>query len=125
MAKDAELAAEARDMLAWYNFAMSKERAGIERAVMSNTFAKNKFLPGMKEKFTKLVTEQKTYLFSFEKAASDRMISKYKSTVVGKSIDEVNRMRQIAFNATSIGGFNINYKYWFDTITAKINLLKK
>ena len=123
--KDAKTADEARDLLAWYNFIMAKERAGIERAVMSNTFAANKFLPGMKEKFTKLVTEQKSYLASFEKAASNSMINKYKSTVVGKSIDEVNRMRRIAFNATAIGGFNIDYNYWFDTTTAKINLLKK
>ncbi len=123
--KDAKTADEARDLLAWYNFIMAKERAGIERAVMTNTFAANKFLPGMKEKFTKLVTEQNSFLVSFEKSASDSMINKYKSTVVGKSIDEVNRMRRIAFNATSIGGFGIDYKYWFTTITKKINLLKK
>ncbi len=123
--KDAKTAKEARDLSAWYNFIMAKERAGIERAVMTNTFAANKFLPGMKEKFTKLVTEQNSFLVSFEKSASEIMIEKYNSTVVGKSIDEVNRMREIAFNATAIGGFGIDYKYWFATITKKINLLKK
>ncbi len=125
VAKNAKTANEARDLLAWYNFIMSKERAGIERAVMSNTFARNKFLPGMKKKFTKLVTEQDAYLVSFEKSANPKMISFYNKTVSGKYIDEVNRMRKIAFDAKSIGGFNINYKHWFDTITIKINLLKK
>jgi len=125
IAKDAKTASEARDLLAWYNFIMSKERAGIERAVMSNTFARNKFLYGMKEKFTKLVTEQDSFLKSFEKSASKDMLKFYKKTVVGHDIDEVNRMRKIAFNAKSIGGFGINYKNWFDTITIKINLLKK
>ena len=123
--KDATNANEARDLLAWYNFIMSKERAGIERAVMSNTFARNKFLPNMKEKFTKLVTEQNAYLVSFEKSANKNMIDFYKKTVKGKYIDEVNRMRKIAFDAKSIGGFGIDYKYWFSTITTKINLLKK
>ncbi|RLA82310.1 MAG: hypothetical protein DRG78_07515, partial [Epsilonproteobacteria bacterium] len=80
--KDAKTPEEARDLLAWHNFIMAKERAGIERAIMSNTFAANKFLPGMKEKFTKLVTEQNSFLLSFEKSASDTMINKYKSTVV-------------------------------------------
>ncbi len=125
ISKDAKSANEARDLLAWYNFIMSKERAGIERAVMSNTFARNKFLPHMKEKFTKLVTEQNTFLTSFEKSANQKMIDFYKKTVRGKYIDEVNRMRQIAFNAKNIGGFGIDYKYWFNTITKKIDLLKK
>ena len=92
---------------------------------MSNSFARNKFLPGMQEKFTKLVTAQNGYLISFKKLANNDMIAFYDKTVSGKSIDEVNRMRKIAFNATNIGGFNIDYSYWFSTITTKINLLKK
>ena len=125
IAKDATTVHEARDLSAWYNFIMSKERAGIERAVMSNSFARNKFLPGMQEKFTKLVTAQDGYLVSFQKSANNDMISFYNKTVSGKPVDEVNRMRKIAFETTSIGGFGIDYTYWFDTITAKINLLKK
>ena len=125
ISKDAKTVNEARDLLAWYNFCMSKERAGIERAVMSNTFAGNKFLPGMKAKFTKLVTEQDAYLVSFKKAANPKMINFYNKTVSGKYIDEVNRMRQVAFGAKSVGGFGIDSTYWFNTITTKINLLKK
>jgi len=125
IAKDAKTVNEARDLAAWYNFIMSKERAGIERAVMSNSFARNKFLPGMQEKFTKLVTAQDGYLVSFEKLASKKVVAYYNKTVSGKAVDEVNRMRKIAFDTTSVGGFNIKYSYWFDTITAKINLLKK
>ncbi len=123
--KDAKNAEEARDLLAWYNFTMSKERAGIERAVMSNTFARNKFLPKMKEKFTKLVTEQDAFLVSFEKSASKKMMKFYSKTVTGKPVDEVNRMRKVAFKSTTVGGFNIDYKHWFDSVTVKINLLKK
>ena len=123
--KDATTASEARDLLAWYNFIMAKERGGIERAVMSNSFARNKFLPGMKSKFTKLITEQNSYLTSFEKSATPKVVNFYKKTVSGKYIKEVNRMRDIASNATTIGGFGVNATYWFDEITAKINLLKK
>jgi len=125
VAKDAKSAKEARDLLAWYNFDMAKERAGIERAVMSNAFARNKFLPGMKEKFVKLVTQQDDYLDSFEKAASDNMVRYYKKTVSGKVVDEVNRMRNIALKANKVGGFGIDPSYWFGQMTAKINLLKK
>ncbi len=122
---DAQTVRESRELLAWYYFDMAKERAGIERAVMSNTFARNKFLPGMREKFVKLVTEQNDYINAFEKAASNNVIAYYNKTVSGKTIDEVNRMRQIALHATKIGGFGIDPKYWFSLMTTKINLLKK
>jgi len=114
-----------RDLIAFYNFLMAKERAGIERAVLTNTFARNKFLPGMKEKFIRLVTEQKAYLKAFESVASQKYVRYYKKVMQGEVIDEVNRMRQVAAEATTIGGFNTSATYWFDTITAKINLLKK
>ena len=125
VAKDAKTAKEARNLLAWYNFDMSKERAGIERAVMSNAFARNKFLPGMKDKFVKLVTQQDDYLDSFEKSASDNMVQYYKKTVSGKVVDEVARMRSIALKSDKIGGFGIDSSYWFSQMTVKIDMLKK
>ena len=124
-ADDATTPKEARDLISWHYFAQAKERGGIERAVLANTFARNQFLVGMKNKFTKLVREQNSYLKSFEISASSRNKLYYKQTVSGKYIDEVNRMRQIAFDANTIGGFGIDSAYWFDTITQKINLLKK
>jgi len=123
--QDAKTAIEARALLAWYYFDMAKERAGIERAVMSNAFARNKFLPGMKDKFVKLVTEQSNYINSFEKAATREMIRYYKTTVSGKTVDEVDRMRGVALHINTIGGFGVNSNYWFTKMTQKINLLKK
>jgi len=114
-----------RDLIAFYNFLMAKERAGIERAVLTNTFVRNKFLPGMKEKFIRLVTEQDAYLKAFESVASEPFVRYYKKVLQGVVIDEVNRMRRVAEEATTIGGFNTSATYWFDTITKKINLLKK
>jgi methyl-accepting chemotaxis protein len=125
MAQDAKTVKEARSLLAWYYFDMAKERAGIERAVMSNAFARNKFLPGMKDKFVMLVTQQDDYLDSFEKAASKEMVKYYRKTVSGRVVDEVNRMRDIAFKTDKIGGFGEDPNHWFSVMTQKINLLKK
>ncbi len=52
-------------LTAYANFLLSKERAGIERAVMTNTFARDSFGPWVHAKFSGLVTEQKTYLDVF------------------------------------------------------------
>ncbi len=116
---------ESRDLNAFYNFLMSKERAGIERAVGSNTFARNKFLFGMKEKWTKLITEQNSFLVSFRASARTSMIKYYNDTLKGKAVEEVSRMRAIAMNSKTIGGFGVDSAYWFGQITKKINKLKE
>jgi len=116
---------ESRDLTAFYNFLMSKERAGIERAVGSNTFARNQFLFGMKERWTQLITEQNAFITSFKASARPSFIKFYDNTLKGKVIEEVDRMRAIAMNAKTIGGFGIDSAYWFDKISQKINKLKK
>ncbi|MFW8121031.1 nitrate- and nitrite sensing domain-containing protein, partial [Klebsiella pneumoniae] len=55
-----------KETIAYYNFLQGKERAGIERAVLNNTFSKNEFGPGMLVKFISLVTEQNTYFPKFK-----------------------------------------------------------
>jgi len=118
-------AKQTRDMTAFYNFLMAKERAGIERAVLTNSFARNKFLPGMKDKFVQLITEQKSFITSFLAVSSNNVKNYYFHTMQGKIITEVNRMRAIALHAKTIGGFGVDANYWFDMMTKKINLLKK
>ena len=43
----------------YVNFLQGKERAGIERAVLSNTFASDQFAPGAYVRFNALVAAQK------------------------------------------------------------------
>ncbi len=109
---------------AFSNFLYSKERAGIERAVMTATFAKNSFSNGFYAKFIKLISEQDVFMGRFLFLASKANSDFYKSTLVGNDIDEVNRMRDVAMTHMN-GNFEIDATYWFKTITAKINLLKK
>ncbi|WP_418641115.1 nitrate- and nitrite sensing domain-containing protein [Sulfurimonas sp. ST-27] len=114
-----------RKLIAYYSFLMAKERAGIERAVLSNAFARNKFLPGMKEKFVKLITEQKSFLRVFRSVAPSYLVAYYTKQMAIQAVQEVEKMRKIALEANTIGGFGVDASYWFDTITQKINLLKK
>ncbi len=111
--------------LAFYNFLQSKERAGIERAIATATFSNDKFLKGGKAKLESLIAEQNLFMDSFETLTNEESIKFKNSVMKGKSIDEVNRMRKIISNAKEIGGFNINPTYWFETISTKIDLLKK
>ena len=111
-------------IIAYVNFLKGKERAGVERAVLSNTFAADIFSPGMYDKFLTLLADQNTYMSTFLSYATDHAKSTYKTTMTGKPVEEVERMRAIAREKAMEGDFGIGAVYWFNTITAKINLLK-
>ena len=112
-------------LTAYTNFLLSKERAGIERAVGSNTFARDNFAKGMRVKFNNLVAKQDAYMDSFLKVAEEADRVFYNNTLKGESVNEVNRMRDVLLQSGKTSEFGIEAKYWFDTITQKINLLKK
>ncbi len=110
---------------AYTNFLKSKERAGIERAVLSGTFGADKFAPGMFSKWVTLVAEQDAYMDSFLAMATDSSKEFYKNKISSPVVDEVNAMRAIARNKAISGGFGVDSVAWFKTITKKINLLKQ
>ncbi|WP_200763907.1 methyl-accepting chemotaxis protein [Nitrosophilus alvini] len=114
-----------KELFAYTFFLLSKERAGIERAVLSSTFARDSFLPGFYEKLVVLITEQKAFLKAFYTTAPDSFIKYYMKVSQGKAEKEVERMEHIALSKFQEGKFGIDPSYWFDTITAKINNLKK
>ncbi len=90
---DADLAKTA----AAYNFFLQgKERAGIERAVMSKAFAVDQFEPGAFSKFGTLVTTQATYLDSFVAMATPEQVAIYTQKMSNPVVAEVQRMRDVA-----------------------------
>lgn len=105
-------------------FLKGKERAGIERAVLSGTFAGDHFKPGFYKKFVGLVTEQNTYLGEFAKVIDAKNVVSYEEAMSHPSIAEVERYRAIAFEKAATGGFGVDAAAWFATITQKINQLK-
>ncbi len=109
----------------YVHFLLAKERAGIERAVLTNTFAKNSFGPGMLYKFIALVTQQDTYLEVFNSLAPETQRNFYKTKMSAPPVAEVEKMRAIATEKSTTGQFGVDPNHWFATITEKINLLKE
>ena len=110
---------------AYANYLKGKERAGIERAVLANAFAKDQFDDGMFNRFMSLVTVQNTYRDVFLSLASQQHQVLYQDTMQGEFIDETDRMRKLAMENAASGGFGVDPVYWFKMQTGKINLLKK
>lgn len=111
-------------ILAYMQFLKGKERAGIERAVLSATFGADEFPDGFYEKFIRLVTEQDTYFAEFGLLATrehqELLAGASQSTLFG----DVQLMRDIAHSRVIDGGFGIDADHWFQTITLKIEELK-
>ena len=111
---------------AYYNFLMAKERAGIERAVGSNTFALKTFALGMYPKYLGLVNEQKIFFDAFlmyDPESKDFFTQKLNQPV----IQEVQKMREIllSYGENKEVVFNIEATLWFSKMTEKINILKE
>jgi methyl-accepting chemotaxis protein len=114
-----------KEIIAYYNFLQGKERAGIERAVLSSTFANNAFSTGMLEKFIILTSEQNTYFTSFEAFSTIENVNYFKQKLNTPEVNEVIKMRKIALEKSSTGQFDIDSLYWFEQSTSRIGQLKK
>ncbi len=115
----------ARAMIAYTNFLYAKERAGLERATINGIFAAN--IPpsdALYDKAISLISEQESFLKIFLFIASQESNNVYNKAIKDKSFAEVQRMRDILTQKRHTGDFGINAKHWFDTITAKIDVLR-
>ncbi|MEM6260552.1 MAG: methyl-accepting chemotaxis protein [Planctomycetota bacterium] len=113
-----------RQLFAFALFLKGKERAGIERAVLSNTFAKDHFAPGFYRKFVELVDQQKTYLHEFLVFAEPDQIADYTAMSGEQAFKQVQDYRDIAMAKADTGGFAQDASIWFTTSTKRINAFK-
>jgi len=116
-----EVSEVSRSLAAYYEFLQGKERAGIERAVLSNTFGQNQFAPGMFKKFVQLVSEQNSYFATFQIYASQNHIESYRQLERQAPFKEVADYRKKAF----ANDLHQNAESWFSASTNRINLLKE
>ncbi len=131
-----------RGVISYYSFLQAKERAGIERALLSKTFSNKVFVKEDYTKVSNIISEQENYLESFFAFADESFDHKFNelktaSTTItytnnnGTSVSEVitpfqkvEELRTIAFQ-TEPESWDIDASYWFTVITSKINQLKE
>ncbi|WP_456323106.1 methyl-accepting chemotaxis protein [Hydrogenimonas sp.] len=113
-------------MLSSYgSFLKAKERAGIERAVLSAAFGANRFTPSLYEKFISLVAEQKAYIDDFLSIAPPKLRKIYLQKRNDPVFAEVEHFRNIAKAHATDGNFGVDPEVWFETMTKKIDILKE
>ncbi|GAB0057642.1 hypothetical protein SIID45300_01974 [Candidatus Magnetaquicoccaceae bacterium FCR-1] len=109
----------------YLHFLLAKEKSGQERAILTNTFAKNAFAEGIYVRFIALMTEQTAYLGVFNALAPASQKEFLKNKMNAPAVAEVEKMRGIALAKPTGGEFGIDPNVWFSTITDKINLMKE
>jgi len=105
----------------YINFLLSKERAGIERAIGTNALSSKEFSRVLQQKYISLIAEQNAYLENFLSYATTKSISLYKSKINHPSFKKVQKIR----NQLLVNNFQTESSLWFTTITKKINTLKQ
>jgi methyl-accepting chemotaxis protein len=115
--------------LAYINLLNAKEKAGLERALLSAIFSQAQLEPGQFRQFAELVSAQKAYLnhdvMQYLTEAQKTILQKQVSQ--GKFIKETNRLREIIYTAQAANSLlseKIDPEYWFTMQTGKIELLK-
>ncbi|MFG0248199.1 MAG: methyl-accepting chemotaxis protein [Phycisphaeraceae bacterium JB051] len=103
----------------------TKEKSGIERALLSNAFTIDAFTPVIYEKFIGNLAQQKAYMNEFNTLCTDQMKQIYQVAASDPAFDKVDNYRDLAMKKAKDGQFGVKAADWFDTISIKIQKLKE
>ena len=118
--KDKEIS---RKSSAYYYFLQGKERAGIERAILSHVFSSDSADAKTKAKYISLAVEQARFIQIFKDLSAESSTRKLDSLLTTNATQQVKEMRNIAWNNST--NFSIDSTNWFEQATNRINSLKK
>jgi len=102
----------------------AKERAGIERATLSNVFGTDRFLPEMLVRFIRNAAEQDQWFGIFRQYASEAHARFATEKVQGVAVDEVAATKKAALAKMSEASLGLDAKQWFAAATTRIDLMK-
>lgn len=110
---------------AYVYFLYGKDLTGIERAVMTTVFSKDKFTPELFRRFNSVVETQDAYLRLSKSYATAQQLKFFKEKWADPSVAEVQRFRDIALGAANAESLGQDPDLWFKTMTRKIDILKE
>ncbi|EEA95137.1 methyl-accepting chemotaxis protein [Pseudovibrio sp. JE062] len=113
-------------IVSYHAFLLTKERAGLERAVGAAGFASNAFPPAALQKFQRLIVEQNAFTHIFQTYATPELFADYEKLQNGAANTKLNTYRDIALGGeeTATALETISGPEWFGTASQKINQLK-
>jgi methyl-accepting chemotaxis protein len=114
----------ARSALAYTTFLEGKERAGQERATLSNVFARGEFAPGQYALFISLLSQQDVFFGFYRRLTTSQQLEAMIRFESSETALKIAPYRQKAMEHPTGAIPEANAEAWFEAITAKINSLK-
>ncbi|BEG56812.1 methyl-accepting chemotaxis protein [Helicobacter sp. NHP21005] len=111
--------------MVYISFLYAKEMSGLERATANRIFIANDPADPQYAHFIALVAKQEVFEKYFLSFGDTQSIALFQRISTDPSFKEVEKMRHILMQKYLVGGFGVNPTLWFNTITKKIDLLKK
>ncbi|MFQ6370929.1 methyl-accepting chemotaxis protein [Shewanella sp. YIC-542] len=113
------------DAAAFSAYLLMKERAGIERAILSATFGREGFNGNAYTRFVTLVAEQNSFQQRFLALTSQKMRSRYTTLLQQPAVAEVERYRKVAFTQNARDIRLESPEAWFGASTKRIELMRE
>ena len=102
-----------------------KERAGLERAILSSMFGKEEIDPQIFIKLITLISEQNSYQERFLVLADDETKEKYQHLQNSNAFSKVNTLRQVALSQDIDKIAAQSPEQWFAQATVRIELVSQ
>jgi hypothetical protein len=100
----------------------AKEKAGVERAQLTDAFLEDRFSEGQRLSVAALIAAQASYLHIFSAAAPRAADQLLRRTLASPEASEVQRMESVVYGAEDTG-FGVDASTWFAMISRKIDML--
>ena len=115
-----------KEIAGYISFLQGKERAGLERAMGAAGFGSGQFQQAIYNNFVRLIGAQDLYFTNLRLFSDGKATGFFDQTMTGAAVEDVARMREVALKSPQTGDLEgITAAMWFQTITAKINLMKQ
>jgi Nitrate and nitrite sensing len=106
--------------LAWMALLHAKEKTGIERALLSSAFARDRYADGQHAAVSALIAASDSYLHLFAAAAPAAAEALLRETLRSDVAEAVADMERIALRKHD-GGFGVDPEAWFMTVSQKMD----
>jgi hypothetical protein len=100
----------------------AKEKAGVERAQLTDAFLEDRFSEGQRLSVAGVIAAQASYLHIFSAAAPRAADQLLRRTLASPEASEVQRMESVVYG-TDETGFGVDASTWFAMISKKIDML--
>ncbi|MBF0613420.1 MAG: diguanylate cyclase [Magnetococcales bacterium] len=101
--------------------AQLKESAGMERAILNDTFSLNRFRSGWRHKFLQYVFEQPVYEKSFLRFATEEQKEFFEQKIHDPLVKKSVQLRILAIKGQE--PFNVSPVEWFEAASRRMDLL--